>query len=158
MMNTPTILVRALLAYSVHEHHAGAATRLDVTLGLRSCIVQDDGRGMGLDRDGYVVGLLEQLSARRGEVALHGIGLAIIAMSSPEMRIESRRNGRLSTQTFARGVAQGPVLSEPADGATGTRVMLTLPDEAPAIDRDEVLAQVECWRAAYPELRIDIQF
>ena len=119
-MNTSTVLVRALLAYSVHEHQDGTATQLHLTLQPRSCTVQDNGRGMGLDRDGYVVGLLEQLAARRSEVALHGIGLAIIAMSSPLLRIESRRNGRLSAQAFAWGVAQGPVCSEPAEGATGT--------------------------------------
>jgi hypothetical protein len=67
---------------------------------------------MGLDREGYVVGLLEQLAARRSEVALHGIGLAIIAMSCPMLRIESRRNGRLFTQVFVWGLAQGPVISE----------------------------------------------
>ena len=156
-MNTSTVLVRALLACSVHEHHAGAATRIDVALGPRSCTLEDDGRGMGLDRDGYVVGLVEQLAARRSEVALHGIGLAIIAMSTPKMHIESRRNGHLSIQTFAWGVAQGPVRSEPVEGANGTRVMLTLPDEAPEIDRDEVLVQVEFWRSAHPGLRIDVR-
>jgi hypothetical protein len=35
---------------------------------------------MGLDRDGSVTGLLEQLAARRSEVALNGIGLAIVAL------------------------------------------------------------------------------
>ena len=157
-MNTSTVLVRALLAYSVHEHQAGTATQLHLTLQPRSCTVQDNGRGMGLDRDGYVVGLLEQLAARRTEVALHGIGLAILAMSAPLLRIESRRNGRLSTQAFAWGVAQGPVRNEPAEGATGTCVMFTLPNEAPEIDCDEVLAQVEIWRTAHPGLKIDIVF
>lgn len=155
-MNTSTVLVRALLAYSVHEHQDGTATQIHLTLQPRSCTLQDNGRGMGLDRDGYVVGLLEQLAARRSEVALHGIGLAIIAMSSPLLRIESRRNGRLSTQAFAWGVAQGPVCSEPAEGATGTCVMFTLPNEAPEIACDEVLAQVEIWRTAHPGLKIDV--
>ena len=157
-MNTSTVLVRALLAYSVHEHQAGTATQLHLTLRSRSCTVQDNGRGMGLDRDGYVVGLLEQLAARRSEVALHGIGLAILAMSSPFLQIESRRNGRLFTQAFAWGVAQGPVHDELAPGATGTRLMFTLPSEAPEIDCDEVLAQVETWRTAHPGLKIDVVF
>ena len=71
----------SLIAYSVHEHQEGSATRVTVTLTPHSCAVEDDGRGMGLDRDGYVSGLLEQLTARQGEVALHGIGLAVLAMS-----------------------------------------------------------------------------
>ncbi|MFC5498584.1 hypothetical protein ACFPOE_13640 [Caenimonas terrae] len=157
-MNTSAVLARALIAYSVHEHQDGAATHVQVTLQPRSCTVRDNGRGMGLDRDGYVVGLLEQLGGRRSDVALHGIGLAIIAMSSPMLRIESRRNGCRSAQTFVWGMAQGPVSSEPAAGATGTCVSFALPIEAPEIDVDEVLAQVDRWRAAFPGLTIDISF
>lgn len=74
-MNTSTAFVRALLAYSVYEHQVGSATRVNLVLKARACRLEDDGRGMGLDRDGYVVGLLEQLAARSGEMALHGLGL-----------------------------------------------------------------------------------
>jgi DNA gyrase/topoisomerase IV subunit B len=155
-MNTSTAFVRALLAYSVHEHQVGSTTRISLVLDARSCTLEDDGRGMGLDRDGYVVGLVEQLAARSGEVALHGLGLAIIAVSSPTLTIEARRAGRVSTQTYSWGVASGPVRSEPADGATGTRVTFTLPNEAPVIDEEDVLAQVDVWRAAHPNLRIDV--
>ena len=105
-MNTSTVLVRALLAYSVHEHQAGTATQLHLALQRRSCIVRDNGRGIGLDRNGYVAGLLEQLAARRREVALHG----------------------------------------------------TLPNDAPEIDCDEVLAQVGIWRTAHPGLKIGVVF
>ena len=150
-VNASAILVRALVAYSVHEHQdeAGAATRVSVKLQPRSCCVEDNGRGMGLHRDGYVAGLLEQLAATRSEVALHGIGLAIVAMSSPCMTVESRRGGLRFTQDFAWGVVQGPVQGEPWDGATGTRVTFTLPDDAPEIAFDQVIAQVDQWRAAH---------
>jgi len=111
---------------------------------------------MGLDRDGYVVGLLEQLSARRGEVALPGIGLALIALTSPRLTIEVRRGGRLCTQAFSWGVANGPVRSEPTDCLTGTRVSFTLPNDAPAIARQKVLSQIEVWRAAHPNLRVEV--
>lgn len=70
LTNPSSVLVRALIAYSVHEHQEGSATRVVVTLAPHSCTVEDDGRGMGLDRDGYVNGMLEQLTARQGEVAL----------------------------------------------------------------------------------------
>jgi DNA gyrase/topoisomerase IV subunit B len=156
-MNPSSVLVRALLAYSVHEHQAGSATRLHVRLKPHSCTVEDDGRGIGLDRDGYVSSLLEQLSARRSEVALHGIGLAIIAMSSPLLTVESRRGRQLCTQTYSWGVAAGPMRVEPSDETTGTRVTFVLPKEAAAIDDGEVLEQVEIWRAAHPGLLIDVQ-
>ena len=154
--NPSSVLVRALIAYSVHEHQEGSATRVVVTLAPRSCTVEDDGRGMGLDREGYVTGLLEQLTARQGEVALHGIGLAILAMSSPLLTIESRRAGQRFTQTYSWGQADGPVRSDPTGDATGTRVAFRLSSEAPGIDEAEVLEQVQIWRAAHPNLRLEV--
>lgn len=155
--NSSSVLVRALIAFSVHEHQVGSATRVAVTLAPESCTVEDDGRGMGLDRDGYVSGLLEQLAARQGEVALHGIGLAILAMSSPLLTIESWRDGRRYRQTFSWGLADGPVQSEAADETNGTRVTLRLANEAPRIDEVDVLEQVSIWRAAHPNLRFEVQ-
>jgi hypothetical protein len=155
-VGTSSLLVRAVLAYSVHEHQVGTAKWVRLELQRRSFIVEDDGRGMGLDRDGYLVGLLEQLAGRGGEVALHGIGLAIVAMSSPMLSIESRRGGLLSRQAYAWGIAQGPVHSQPADSERGTRVTVTLPGDAPEIESGDVLAQVEAWRATHPNLEFEV--
>ena len=49
----------ALIAYSIYEHgyEGGTATRVHVRLGDRSCVLEDNGRGIGLHREGYVVGL-----------------------------------------------------------------------------------------------------
>jgi DNA gyrase/topoisomerase IV subunit B len=147
----------SLIAYSVHERQEGSDTRVVVTLVPHSCTVEDDGRGMGLDREGYVSGLLEQLTARQGEVASHGIGPATLAMSSPLLAIESRRDGRRFTQTYSWGQTGGPVRSEPADEATGTRVAFSLSSESLAIDEAEVLEQVQIWWAAHPNLRLEVR-
>jgi DNA gyrase/topoisomerase IV subunit B len=155
-VNSSSVLAKAVLAYSVYEHEVGSAKFVQLKLQRRSFTVQDDGRGMGLDRDGYVSGLLEQLSGRRGEVALHGIGLAIVAMSSPMLTVESRRGGRLSTQSYSWGIAHGPVESRPAGSETGTRVTVALPSEGPGIEIADVLGQVEAWRASHPELTIEV--
>jgi DNA gyrase/topoisomerase IV subunit B len=96
-------------------------------------------------------------SLRLGEAALHGIGLAIVAMSSPLLTIESRRTGQLCTQAYSWGVAEGPMRSESAIETTGTRVTFVLPKEAPAIDDEDFLEQIEIWRVAHPGLPIDIQ-
>jgi len=106
VVGASSLLVRAVLAYSIHEHEAGAAKRVRLKLQRRAFTVEDDGRGIGLDRDGYVAGLLEQLTGRSGEVVLHGIGLAIVAMSSPMLSIESCRGGLLSRQTYSWGIAR----------------------------------------------------
>ena len=111
---------------------------------------------MGLDRDGYASGLLEQLAGRGGEVAIHGIGLAIVAASSPMLTIESRRGGRLSRQDYSWGIAQGVAQIQPATFDTGTEVTVALPSDAPEIESGEVLAQVDAWRASHPELTIEV--
>ena len=153
-----SLLVRALVAYAVYEHgnEGGTATAIKVQLQPRLCILEDNGRGMGLHRAGYAESLLEQLAVRHGNVALHGLGLAVISMSSPSLAIESRRNGLLFKQQFVWGVARGPVQSEPWEGPTGTRITLQIADDAPEIDFGQIVAQVEFWRAAHPGLRIDV--
>lgn len=95
------LLVRALLAYSVHEHQEGHARHVDLWLRPESFTVQDDGRGMGLDREGYVEGLMGLLVGRPGVVQLHGVGLSLIAASTPRLEVESRRAGSLWKQSFA---------------------------------------------------------
>ena len=76
VVNSSTILVRALIAYSIYEHgnEGGTATRIKLKLQPRLCVLEDDGRGMGLHRAGYAESLLEQLAVRQGNVALHGLG------------------------------------------------------------------------------------
>lgn len=157
-VNFPTTFVLALVAYSVHEHQedSGSADQIDITLGDGWCSVTDNGRGMGLHRPGYVDGLFEQLSTRKSAVALHGIGMAIVSMSSPLVKIESKRGGQILRQEFEWGRALGPVQSESHDGPSGTRVTVTLPDAAPAIDFDQVMAQAGVWRLANPGLRINV--
>lgn len=163
-MNSPSyqsfssVLVRALLAYSVYEHkyEGGTATAVRLTLQRRTCTLEDNGRGIGLHREGYVTGLVEQLAVRRTEVALHGLGLALIAMSSPSMTIQSRRDGRKYSQRFEWGAARGGVQVEPWDGPTGTHVMFTVADSAPEINLGEVIAQAGFWRSAHPGLQIEV--
>lgn len=152
------MLVRALVAYSIYEHgyEGGTATAIRLTLHPRGCTLEDNGRGMGLHREGYVKDLVEQLGVRSEAVALHGLGLALIAMSSPSLEIESRREGRKYNQHFSWAMAQGAVRVEPWEGPSGTRITVTLQDSAPDIDLEEVAEQVQVWRAAHPELRIEI--
>jgi DNA gyrase/topoisomerase IV subunit B len=157
-VDTSSLLVRALVAYSVYEHgnEGGTATRVQLELQPRLCILEDNGRGIGLHRAGYVESLLEQLSVRQGNVALHGLGLAIISMSSPSMTIESRRHGTVFQQQFAWGVARGAVQIEPWAGQSGTRITLQIAESAPPIDLEQVIAQVDFWRSSHPGLRIEV--
>ena len=101
-MNPSSLFTDALLAYSVHEHQLGHVKRVDMWVHMRSFTIQDDGRGMGLDRPGYVESLMGLLAGRGGEVQLHGVGLAIIAAATPLLTVESRR-GTISTFDSSAG-------------------------------------------------------
>jgi DNA gyrase/topoisomerase IV subunit B len=149
-----TLFARALLAYSVNEHQEGFARRIDAWVQPGLFTLQDDGRGMGLHRDGYVESLMGLVVARSGVVQLHGIGLSLIAASTPRLAIESRRDGRLWRQSFSWGVADGPPASEPGGRDTGTRVTLATAPGAPDVDPAALAVQIDLWRASHPGLAI----
>ncbi|MBC7603563.1 MAG: DNA topoisomerase IV subunit B, partial [Ramlibacter sp.] len=96
-----SLYARAFIAYCVHEYQLGHVTRIDVWLTPRSFTVGDDGRGMGLHREGYVTNLMGTICGAHGEVQLHGVGLSIVAASSPSLEVESRRDRKLWKQSFA---------------------------------------------------------
>ena len=151
-----TLFARALLAYSVHEHQEGHARRIDVWAYPGTFTVQDDGRGMGLDRDGYVESLLSLVVGRASVVQLHGVGLSLIAASTPRFAIESRRGGSLWRQAFAWGVADGPPLREPAGPQRGTRITLATAPGSLDADPAGLSIQIDVWRANNPGLTISL--
>ena len=151
-MNLSTQLARALIAYSVHEHQEGHVRRIDVWIRPGSLIVQDDGRGMGLDRAGYVDGLMGSLACRTDIVQLHGIALSLVATSTPSLHIESRRNGSLWTQRFAWGVPEAAPHCVGPTSETGTRIEMNVAHGEAEIEASAVIAQVDHWRRAHPAL------
>lgn len=155
-MNPFALFTDALLAYSVHEHQLGHVKRIDLRVQPRAFTIQDDGRGMGLDRPGYVESLLGLLAGAAGEVQLHGIALAIIAAASPRLTVESRRGDHNWMQCFAWGIAEAPPTQGPAGPARGTRVTVELPADAAVLDVETVRAQAARWQAAHPGLAIEV--
>ena len=149
-----TLLVRAALAYAVHEHQLSHVHRIDVWLEPESFTVQDDGRGMGLDRAGYAEGLMGTLTCSAGAVQLHGVGLSLIAASTPRLEVQSHRGAELWSQSFSWGNADGPPKREAAATGTGTRMCFAGQAISPEAERAEVVAQVERWRESNPGLTI----
>jgi len=144
------------VAYSVHEHQQGHARHIDVWLRPDAFTVQDDGRGMGLDREGYVEGLMGLLAGRTDVVQLHGVGLSLIAASTPRLEVESRRGGSLWRQSFAWGVADGPPLREPAGPGTGTRITFVGQGDSPEVELAELAPSINRWRKSNPGLTITV--
>jgi DNA gyrase/topoisomerase IV subunit B len=153
----PTDLcARALLAYSVYEHQQGDAQHIDVWVRPGTFIVQDDGRGMGLDRDGYVEGLMGVLVGHGGAIHLHGVGLSLVAAMSPRLEIESRRNGTLFRQSFSWGASDGPPCEGLNGPEVGTRITLTTSDPSFAFDLESLTIQIDVWLNSNPKLTITV--
>lgn len=148
------ILIRAAVAYAVHGHQLGHVGRIDVWLEPESFTVQDDGRGMGLDRAGYAEGLMGTLTCSAAAVHLHGVGLSLIAVSTPRLEVQSHRGAELWSQSFSWGNADGPPKREASATGTGTRMSFSGPSVSLEAERAEVVAQVERWRECNPGLTI----
>lgn len=155
-MLSTTLLAKALLAYSVHEHQEGYVSEIDVKLGPESFTVQDNGRGMGLDRGGYVENLMGSVVASVGALQLHGIGLSLIAASSPLFVVESTRKGGCWEQAFTYGVAVHPPRQVSRSIEAGTRTSFKFEVGAPEIDLPDFMRQVEFWRQRNIALVINV--
>ena len=148
------LLVKALLAYSVHEHQLGHARHVDVWVRPEQLTLQDDGRGMGLDRHGYVESLLGILVGQSSEVQLHGIGLSLVAAVTPLLVVQSERGGVSWRQSFEFGVAIEPPTRVASGPSAGTLITLSgLPPLSPA-GVANLAAQSKVWQAASPGLTI----
>ena len=148
------LLVKALLAYSVHEHQLGNACSVSVWLAPEQIALQDDGRGMGLDRHGYVENLLGILVGHSSAVQLHGIGLSLVAAVTPLLVVESLRGDIAWRQSFEHGIA----IEAPTRLASGHNkgTLITLTGLPPLTEAGvaNVAAQSRVWQAANPGLAI----
>lgn len=149
----PALLAKALIAYSIHEHQLGHVTRIDVRFMATEVAVLDDGRGMGLDREGYVAGLVGTLLGGREAVQLHGIGLSLVAAAVPKLEVVSRRGATCWAQTFEHGVPSGPA-SLTSSETPGTSIRISQLRKISTRDVADVVAQIQVWREANPTLTI----
>lgn len=151
------LLVNALVAYSVHEHQLGYVRRIDIRIDPDRVVVHDDGRGIGLDREGYVEDLLATLVGQGGNVQLHGVGLSIIAALTPALEVASNREGTAWKQAFAYGVPIKPAAQDPGGVRAGTRITLVgvpAPSEA---DVSSIRLRCKVWEDAHPGLTFVIR-
>jgi DNA gyrase subunit B len=157
-MRHSSMLVAALMAYSVHEHQEGFVRTIEVAIDTDGFTLSDDGRGIGLHRPGYVENLLGTLVGGAGPVQLHGVGLSLVAASVPGLSVESRRDGHRWAQSFAWGLPEGPVVREPVTAkATGTRIAVTLASGTSGVLIADLQPAIDAWKAANPALTIRIR-
>lgn len=150
------LLAKALLAYSVHEHQLGHVRRIDIWIRPDGVVIPDDGRGMGLDREGYIEGLLGTLVGQGADVQLHGVGLSMVAALTPIFEVESNRDGTVWKQRFEFGLAVAPASRAPGGPEIGTRIALNGLGAPSAANVVGLLSQCEVWRKANPGLTLVI--
>src|SRR5215211_5474688 len=135
-------LVYEVVDNSVDEALAGHCDRVDVTIHPdNSVTVVDDGRGIPvatMEKEGKpaveVVLTVLHAGGKFGDGGgykvsggLHGVGVSDVNALSEDLRVEVRRDDFTWTQSYVRGVPQGPLEKGAPTKETGTTITF-LPD------------------------------
>ena len=129
-------LVREIVDNSVDEAMAGFASRIDITVHKDGSVtVVDDGRGIPVDKHQKTgLSALEtvmttlhaggKFGGKGYQVSggLHGVGASVVNALSEWTTVEVRRDGKVSTQKYARGKSVGDMDTRNPDeiDVTGT--------------------------------------
>ncbi|MDP3959662.1 MAG: DNA topoisomerase IV subunit B [Pseudorhodobacter sp.] len=132
-------LVAEVLDNAMDEAVAGFASRIEVELAADHTVtIRDNGRGIPVDPHPKFPGksALEVImctlhsggkfggKAYQTSGGLHGVGASVVNALSDVMRVEVARNRTLYSQSFARGLPQGPLqVVGPAPNRRGTSIM-----------------------------------
>ncbi len=134
-------LAAEILDNAIDEALAGHASQISVTLETGNVLtISDDGRGIPVEphpempeMSGVeVASTLLHAGGKFGETAyrtsggLHGVGLSVVNALSSELTVEVARNGARWSQSYRRGIPQGPLAEiGKVSRRTGTRVRFT---------------------------------
>ena len=116
-------LVREVLDNSIDEAMNGTCDRIDVWIHKSNDItVADNGRGIPVDKQQQtgksaleVVHTILHAGGKFGGAGykvsggLHGVGVSVVNALSTQLIVEVHRDGKVWTQTYARGKPTGPV-------------------------------------------------
>ncbi|MCU0709558.1 MAG: ATP-binding protein, partial [Pirellula sp.] len=134
-------LVYEVVDNSIDEAMAGFAKMVSVSINSDGSItVEDDGRGIPAERHadlsekmGREISTLEgvmtvlkfggkfEKKAYQTSGGLHGVGVTVVNFLSQWCEVEVHRDGKVSTQSYERGVATGPVREAGVTTKRGTK-------------------------------------
>lgn len=135
-------MVWELLDNSVDEALAGCCTQIDVTINSdMAATIRDNGRGIPLGIQAQtgrpivetVFTVLHSGSKFDGNGVsggLHGVGASVVNALSSRLAVTVQRDNQTYRQSFSRGMAQEPLLTQTeAVESTGTTVMFCADEE-----------------------------
>jgi DNA gyrase subunit B len=125
-----------VVANSLDEHLAGRADHIRVSVEGSLAEVEDNGRGIPVERTARGVSVIEAIltqlhggATRDGHWPhVHvspggfGVGLAVVNGLSEELEVEVRRDGYVWLQRYARGKPLGPLTRGARTERSGTRL------------------------------------
>lgn len=108
---------------SVDEALAGYTKSIWINIRSDNCVVvSDDGRGIPVDKHKSGISALEVVmtklhaggkfgegGAYKVSGGLHGVGASVVNALSENLRVEVRRDGKIYTQDYKRGIPQGDI-------------------------------------------------
>ncbi len=128
-------LVWEIVDNAVDESLAGFCTHVKITVHAdESVTVEDNGRGIPVDQHSSGKTALEVVltvlhaggkfdgGSYKVSGGLHGVGSSVVNALSSRLRVEVKRGSKVYTQTYSRGVPQGPVEEIGATDKTGTKI------------------------------------
>lgn len=136
-------LLSELLHNSLDEVSMGFCDKIEVTIqDNHTCTIKDNGRGVPTEMHSQEkipscevaltrlhAGSKFEKAKDRFTAGLHGVGLSCVNALSERLDIQIARNGRLHTQSYARGVAETPLKVIGPTDSNGTTIQFK-PDKS----------------------------